>query len=439
MNGILRSHRLGGRIVNRPCFDWAQHERFTMRLTALFWFIGSCFRLQDLPLRFTNCNIATFSHKIMSNKVHITYLDSIRGLAALTVINEHYVIAYGLPCETTFCSKILDYSPFNFWWEGGAAVSMFFVLSGLVLSLRYFRVGHQVDLAQFNLLSFTVARLARIWLPYLMVLLISAIGYSQITHAPILKTQLPPSDWITGMWHDYHLSLSDMCREAFLLILPATVVLLPQAWTLSIELVLSLLLPVGLLLAERGMIWLIFFVMFAVVLLGVSPYLMHFLFGLLIARYYSELSHYLTEHPWQRRLVLLLGIFLYTSGAILHDLKLSKAFVWLGAGLGASCILMFVIGSVKTQAMLSRSILHQIGKISYSAYLIHMLILLSLTPHILNWLELLTVDRFSLWLGGYVFTLLIVQGLSWCCYYCLEIPSISLGRRVADAIRAVNF
>jgi peptidoglycan/LPS O-acetylase OafA/YrhL len=28
----------------------------------------------------------------MPNKNHVTYLDSIRGLAALTVITEHYVI-----------------------------------------------------------------------------------------------------------------------------------------------------------------------------------------------------------------------------------------------------------------------------------------------------------------------------------------------------------
>lgn len=72
----------------------------------------------------------------MHQKKHISYLDTIRGLAALTVISEHYVIAYGLPCETPLCQQILDFSPLHIWWDGTAAVSMFFVLSGLVLSIR---------------------------------------------------------------------------------------------------------------------------------------------------------------------------------------------------------------------------------------------------------------------------------------------------------------
>lgn len=136
---------------------------------------------------------------------------------------------------------------------------MFFVLSGLVLSLKYFRLSHKPDLVHFNLVGFTVGRLFRIWLPYLVVLLISIGFYLEIIDTPILKTQLPPSEWLTDMWHSYHLSLLDMFREGILLKLPSTIVLLPQAWTLTIELVLSLLLPIGLLLAERGTAWLIFF------------------------------------------------------------------------------------------------------------------------------------------------------------------------------------
>ena len=48
--------------------------------------------------------------------------------------NLYPLFAVGLPCENKFCQQVLDYSPLNFWWDGGAAVSMFFVLSSLVLS-----------------------------------------------------------------------------------------------------------------------------------------------------------------------------------------------------------------------------------------------------------------------------------------------------------------
>lgn len=149
----------------------------------------------------------------MPNKSHISYLDSIRGLAALTVITEPYVIAYGLPCESDLCRRVLDCSPLNFWWDGGAAVSMFFVLSGFVLSLKYFRLGHRPDLLHFNLLGFTLDRLFRIWLPYLVVVLISAGLYLKLTETPILRTRLLPSEWLTDRWHANPLFLLAMLRE----------------------------------------------------------------------------------------------------------------------------------------------------------------------------------------------------------------------------------
>lgn len=229
----------------------------------------------------------------MSDKIHISYLDSLRGLAALTVISEHYVIAYGLPCQNEICLRVLDFSPLNFWWDGSAAVSMFFVLSGLVLSLKYFRSGHTPDLENFDLAGYTIARIFRIWLPYLAVLGISAALYLTTSKTPIQQTLLNPSDWLTGMWGNYQLNGMDILRESFLLSLPKTIVLLPQAWTLTIELVMSLLLPLGLLLTRRGLIWLIFFSLFSTLFLNISVFLLHFVLGLMIARFYKLLSCYL--------------------------------------------------------------------------------------------------------------------------------------------------
>jgi peptidoglycan/LPS O-acetylase OafA/YrhL len=369
----------------------------------------------------------------VSTKTHVTYLESIRGLAALTVITEHFIIAYGLPCENALCQQILDSYPLNFWWNGSPAVSMFFVLSGLVLSLKYFRFGHSPDLQSFSLNGYIIGRLFRMWLPYCVILLISAGLYLQTIESPMLKTLLPPSDWIVEMWHNHPLTIMDMVRESFLLNLPEMAVLLPQAWTLEIELLLSLLLPVGLLLAERGTAWLIFFALFAVTLLDMSFFLLHFLLGLMIARHYPSIAEYLSRNIWQRWGVLLIGLFLYTSGGVIEGL-VGENGVWLASGLGAGLILLFVLGSVRTQTFLSHPALRQIGKVSYSAYLIHMLILLCLTPYLLKWLESLTTHRFGLWLGSYIVTVLIVQLLSLLSYHWLEISSIAIGRRIINGV-----
>ena len=363
----------------------------------------------------------------MTNKGHITYLDSIRGLAALTVINEHFVIAYGLPCKDALCQRILDYSPLHIWWDGGAAVSMFFVLSGFVLSLKYFRSGQSIDLNNLQLLPYIVGRLFRIWLPYIALVIGSCFLYRYTLDAPFIKTVLPSTDWINNLWRSHPLNCADVLRESFLLKLPPVVVLLPQAWTLSIELALSLLLPIGLLLVEKSLAWLVFFTLLVVFLLGVSPFLIHFLAGLMLARYATQIVAYLSQRPWVRRVVLLAGLLLYTSGDTLPK-SLGETFIWLSSGLGASLIIMVALSSVRIQTALSNTLLRHMGKVSYSAYLIHIAVLICVTPTLLSGLAFLTVNTSVLWLGGWVLTVIMVQLIAWFLYYALEMPSIKLGR-----------
>ena len=364
-------------------------------------------------------------------KTHITYLDSIRGLAAFTVINDHFVTAYDLPCVDSFCKNLLDLTPLHIWWDGSAAVSMFFVLSGLVLSLKYFRLGHQADLNNFKLLPYITGRLFRIWLPYAVILLISAAFYWHTVNSPLLNTALPPTEWIVNMWRNHALTPIAMLRESFLLSLPAMVVLLPQAWTLTIELVLSLLLPIGLLLEKQGSLWLALFSLIAVFLLGVSPFLLHFALGLLIARYYTVMANYLRPKPWLRRFILLLGLLFYTAISTTAHV-FGETFMWIVTGLGAGLIIIYTLSSHRTQSFLEWPILRQLGKVSYSAYLIHMLILLCLTPFLLTQLELFSSNHLWLWLGAWLLTVISVQLLSLLSYYCIEIPSISLGRKLIN-------
>ncbi len=161
--------------------------------------------------------------------LHIAYLDAVRGLAALSVVNEHYVIAYGLPCQGALCSALLDYSPLHIWWDGTAAVSMFFVLSGLVLSYKYVHDDAELDMRHYSLTAYVVSRLCRIGLPYLAVLVLSALLYEWLHDAPVLMTRLASDAWINQMWRGHALTHGAMLKEAFLLRLPADIILIPQA------------------------------------------------------------------------------------------------------------------------------------------------------------------------------------------------------------------
>ncbi len=79
-------------------------------------------------------------------------LDSIRGLAALVVVLFH--LHYGFP--------------------GYLAVDLFFILSGFVLSYRYFNPHNQGDI---SLTDFTVARLSRLYPLHLFTLMAVLLFY----------------------------------------------------------------------------------------------------------------------------------------------------------------------------------------------------------------------------------------------------------------------
>lgn len=77
---------------------------------------------------------------------HLSYLDSVRGLAAFSVLCSHYIKAYALPCRSEACERVLRTPWLHFFWDGGSAVCLFFILSGFVLSRKYFATSSRPSL-----------------------------------------------------------------------------------------------------------------------------------------------------------------------------------------------------------------------------------------------------------------------------------------------------
>lgn len=106
-----------------------------------------------------------FRLRVLFNKGDITLgnrveqLDSLRGLASITVLFHHiFLIPLAL-------SPLWDYTfgklPTSILVNGDAAVIFFFVLSGYVLSIPFF------NNKEFNYAPYLVKRICRIYLPYL--------------------------------------------------------------------------------------------------------------------------------------------------------------------------------------------------------------------------------------------------------------------------------
>ncbi len=369
---------------------------------------------------------------------HISFFDTVRGMAALSVIGSHYVLAYGLPCKGSLWKWLWTYTPLHIWWDGFAAVSLFFVLSGLVLSLKHFRTSQSHDLNGFNLNNYFFGRICRIWMPYSIIMLASAILQKTVQrHQKIII--IPPTDWILSLWQE-PLSATGIVRQ-IMLFLPGPYSLLPQAWTLSIELILSFLIPIGILLASRSSLWLIFFTLFAIKPIGISHFLFHFSIGILIAKHYIFIKRKMETKSGLRVLSWIGGISLYTirytlpvylKGIFPWDIP--EKLIWIMTGLGAALLIISVIGSPRSQAILSYPWLRGVGKISYSIYLLHIAVLGCVTPIFLQLFNNYPSSFMLAWFTGFGVTIGITLLLATLSYKYIEIPSMALRIWIANKV-----
>ncbi len=364
----------------------------------------------------------------------LDHLDAIRGLAALAVVCCHYNSAYGLP----YNPRLLTSTPLRAWWDGAAAVSLFFVLSGLVLSIRHFRETTQPRLAGFDYLGFLVGRVCRIGLPYWAVLVASAaLWHWSGIHA---AGGPPVTKWSADLWQ-HRPTVGGVVHQANLSNLDAGYELVPQAWTLAIEVVLSALVPAAVLVAAGGTAWLLGATLVACLFGGLNAYALHFAVGVAIAKHYRPLMAWLEPRAAARAGLAAVGWVAYTWADLfmnhhgLHGGNADK----LVPGLGAAAVLVACSATLSLRAWLSRGVAHHVGRTSYSLYLSHFLVLLCVTPRLMAFA--LAHHRWpwvATWAAGLAATIGLALVLAELVYRVAEVPSIALGRRATAAVSTIT-
>jgi peptidoglycan/LPS O-acetylase OafA/YrhL len=370
------------------------------------------------------------------NSAHITAFDTVRGLAALSVVFSHYIGSYGWPTKSAVIRQAWTYSPLHIVWDGFAAVSLFYVLSGLVLSIKYFRDTKHPDLSNFSLSQYLTSRVFRIWPPYLFIFLLSYglrrwVGFFDGATVP------PANPWLFSTW-DASIPFLQLVREGFLL-QPGDYFLVPQGWTLPIELGISFLVPAGILLASLNMGWLAFFTLLMIGPLGANYYVFHFAVGILLAKNHEEIRAWLGPRRSWKIVVLLMGIILYTFRYTLPfylSWDLPTSIPWIVTGIGSCFLLMVVIASERARAFLSFSWLKSMGRISYSIYLLHFLVIIMLTPRALQLINIPGTALPFAWWFGLAFTVMTTIGLASLSHRWVELPSIAFGKSLPKRFEA---
>jgi peptidoglycan/LPS O-acetylase OafA/YrhL len=316
---------------------------------------------------------------------HLTSLDGLRGIAALVVVVFHALIIspawQSARLEGVEDRRdplwVLTHTPLALSWMGNEAVFVFFILSAFVLSLPA-AAGHVTWRAYYP------KRLVRIYLPVWASLVLA------VAWAVVVPRRPDPG---RSEWFNNHFPVQgalDVARDA--LLLPSVGWINSPLWSLTWEMIFSLLLPVYVLVALRLRRHAIPAALVLLAVLTVAAGLGHysvvllgmFAMGTLMAFGQHRLAQWAARIETLPAGWWLVGgttVALLTSRALLLDLGPLARFEGAARGLqilGCCALVFMALHCGWLRDALSRPTMHWIGVRSFSLYLVHEPLLVSL-------------------------------------------------------------
>ncbi|WP_375432494.1 acyltransferase family protein [uncultured Friedmanniella sp.] len=294
-------------------------------------------------------------------------LDGLRGLAALVVVVFHAMLV--LPSIANVVSgesrvggwlATVTYTPLRLVWSGEEAVLVFFVLSGVVLTLPF-------RTRPFSAVTYYPRRLVRIYLPVW-----TSVALALLWSSLVPRVAVPGSSWwVNG--HDFRLTPQGLGGDLTLLL--GTTWLNSVLWSLRWEMWFSLLLPLYLLLLVRFRRWpllklvLLLGATEAGALLHLDPlrYLPVFGVGVLLATELDRLGALLDRvGRLSGSVLLVLAVLVLTESRWLTGQTVSPVTVLAAAAL----VVLFARWAPAVRLGAWRPV-HWLGTVSFSLYLVH--------------------------------------------------------------------
>jgi peptidoglycan/LPS O-acetylase OafA/YrhL len=312
-------------------------------------------------------------------------LEALRGLAALAVVVGHFILAFwpgfffrtGLGwSEFPLWLQTLSRFPGKFLWDGHTAVSLFFVLSGFVLSLSYFQGGGASALG-----SAALRRYPRLMLPAAASILLAlallqagaicsqdAVQFmNQSQGLPPLPDHPDPAKtrcWLAG-FYNISPNLAVAAHQAVWGAFAGSVATYNLVlWTMGIELNGSFL--VFGFLALFGSLrnrWLVYGIAGGLFLLNQSYFYLDFLLGMGLCDLWVH-----NQRTWQWSLPFRPALVLVGVALFLVPWKPLEALMLVGVSAAAP----------RLQQLLAAGWLAFLGRVSFGLYLVHMPVFCSL-------------------------------------------------------------
>ncbi|EMI9086488.1 acyltransferase [Bacillus cereus group sp. RP37] len=314
----------------------------------------------------------------------IKELDSIRGLAALTVVFGHFCLMLpSLP-------NSIKFSPLRILWAGGEAVIVFYVLSGFVLSMALYH-------SKTNYWGYLIKRFVRIYIPYYFWIIITFALFILFSPYEVVGLR----DWFYDRWQGSITKL-DIINHFVLLNNFFTENYNPVIWSLAQEMRISIVFP---------FLFLLFYkqswkktILFALSFSFISVFLnmlhigkaegfyngyadtLHFtsmfMVGMLLFKHQEKLIYsYRNMKKINKGFLIALGVILYLYSILIYGISRNDTTFLLkdwGVVMGVSIFIIMAMSNLKVKAFLNKSVFVYLGEISYSIYLCHFPIMMVL-------------------------------------------------------------
>jgi peptidoglycan/LPS O-acetylase OafA/YrhL len=344
------------------------------------------------------------------NKPRIGKLDSVRGVAAVMVLVGH---CGGLPFN-------LSASGLFFWigifWDGSDAVVMFFLLSGYVLALQLDNPSRPTSV------GFLIRRVMRIWPAFAVTLVFAYVILSGLG--------IPAGSGTAEHAASRVPTFGDLQQN--LLMIGNSFAIDGPAWSLYVEMRLSIVFPLLFLFARRLNIFYAILISVALSVLGsrlvhwnmpeflisladASRFICLFVVGALlirpdnvIASVYRRMSH------WARAAGFIFAVFCLVYRFIPIAMPAQNYVPWIGV----TMIFIYCLYSEVADRLLTQGSLLFMGRISYGLYLVHYPILQVVNAYIPKRFSLLLVLPLSILIG-------------WIINVWIEQPMIRIGRKLS--------
>lgn len=372
----------------------------------------------------------------------IRYLDGLRGLAAFVVVFHHFILAFYpalflgsaeakihlMPGEEEFFSG----SAFNILYSGNFAVCIFFVMSGFVLSHKFFLIkDHEI------ITESAIKRYVRLVVPVAFSVLCAFVlmNFSLFYNQQVAG--ISGSDWLGGFWR-FTPNFMEALNQAFVgsffyNIFDYNVTL----WTIAFEF-LGAFLVFGFL-AVFGKMKNRYLAYILAIAVFFQTYYLAFILGMLLSDIMAHKNMLVRRFDKSKLLrtgLLLGGLFLgsYPSGrgvggtiyASMEKSYLADSAV-LYHVLGAFLVMIVLLDSRRMQKMFSSRYLLFLGEISFAMYLLHFIILGSFSSFVFLKLVSYVPYATAFWIT-FILSVVLIFAVSYLVYLFVDKKAVHLSR-----------